>query len=343
MGCNIYSEGTLTLRNISVASSESSCPSGSMLDLSEGISTTMYCPLGWWVPPSPLNLPPMSFTGCPYQCAAGHYGNETIQTAATCNGECNGGGQYCPVGTGQPPLCPAGTYLPVGVAGLVKASCIPCAPGAYNPDEGGTRCLTCPAGKLSESIRSTECSNCPSGGFCSAEGAASLRQTFTPCPAGTFNPDGAQNSSASCQACAPGNANPIRGSYDPADCRNCSAGYVAAASGADFCEGCTAGKYQPDEGEQACVACEPGSYCPEGASAPLPCEEGSYSDATNLNRAGECTDTEAGHFAPTGNTEQTPCSAGTVQPRSKQPKCDKCAAGLAAVPHHGRVFARVGS
>ena len=230
-GCNIYSEGTLTLRNISVASSKSACPSGSMLNLGE--ATTIHCPLGWWVPPSPFALPPMNFTGCPYQCAAGHFGNTSQEKSATCTGECNGGGEYCPAGTAQPLLCPAGTYLPVKVAGLVEESCIPCAPGAYNPDEGGTRCLTCPAGKLSESVRSTECSDCPSGGFCSAEGAASLRQTFTPCPAGTFNPDGGQTSSAACQACRPGQANPIPGSSDPADCRNCSAGFVAAAAGFD--------------------------------------------------------------------------------------------------------------
>ena len=278
-GCNIYRSiqeeqqeeqlNTLTLRNISVASSESSCPSGSMLVLD--VATTFHCPLGWWVRSLPMVLPPMNFAGCPNKCAAGHFGNTSQEQSATCTGECDDGGVYCPAGSAQPRPCPAGAYLPVGVAGLAEESCIPCAPGAYNPDQGGTRCLTCPAGKLSESVRSTECSDCPSGGFCSAEGAASLRQTFTPCPTGTFNPDGGQKSNGACQACAPGRANPIPGSSDPANCRNCSAGFVAAASGAAFCDGCAAGKYQPNEGEQACVACEPGSYCPEGASAALPC------------------------------------------------------------------------
>ena len=111
--CNIYSFGTLTtltLRNISVASSESSCPSGSMLNLGE--DTTIHCPLGWWVPPPTLLLPPMNFTGCPYQCAAGHFGNTSQEESATCTGECNGGGEYCPAGTAQPLPCPAGTYLP---------------------------------------------------------------------------------------------------------------------------------------------------------------------------------------------------------------------------------------
>ena len=337
-GCEIYSaafvlfgldghalRNIVTLRNVSVASSSSSCPSNVMFDL--GPHTIIHCPLGLWVPPAPLVMSPMNFTGCPNKCAAGYYGNETIQTDATCSGKCDGGGQYCPDASVQPLRCPAGTYLPIGVAGLVEASCIPCAPGAYNPDEGGTHCLTCLAGKLSENVSSTECSDCPSGGYCPAKGAASLRQTFTPCPAGTFNPDGGQNSSASCQACATGKANPIPGSSEPTDCRNCSVGFVAGASGAAFCDGCTAGKYQANEGEPACVACEPGSYCPEDASAALPCKEGSYSISTNLTGPTECTLSDKGSFAPTGSTDQTKCSPGTVQPIAGKGVCDKCAAG----------------
>ena len=67
---------------------------------------------------------------------------------------------------------------------------------------------------------------------------------------------------------------------------------------------------------------------PRGRQDAAAVREGlSYSNATNLTSANECIDTDAGHFSPTGSTEQTPCSAGTVQPRSKQPKCDNCAAG----------------
>ena len=295
--------------------------------LTLGQSTTIHCPLGLWVLPSPFSLSRMNFTGCPYQCALGHYGNTSQEKDFTCSGECDRGGQYCPAATVQPLLCPAGTYLPVGVAGLAEASCIPCAPGAYNPDEGSASCLTCPAGKLSENVSSTKCSDCPRGGSCSAEAAASLRQTFTPCPAGTFNPYLGQKSSASCQACAPGKASTITGSSDPVDCRNCSAGFVAAASGAAFCDGCAAGKYQAGEGEQACVACEPGSFCPQGTSAALPCKEGSYSSATNLSSAGECTTTTPGFYASTGSTQQIKCSPGTVAPRAEMGACNRCAAG----------------
>jgi len=92
-----------------------------MLNL--GKYTTIHCPLGLWIPPSPLALPPMSFTGCPYPCALGHFGNTSLETDYTCSGKCDGGGNYCPAATTQPLLCPAGTYLPVGVAGLHHGTC----------------------------------------------------------------------------------------------------------------------------------------------------------------------------------------------------------------------------
>ena len=301
-GCNIKSIGTLTLRNMGVvASSESACPKGNMLNLAK--ATAIYCPLGLWIPPSPLSLPPMNFTGCPYQCAAGHFGNTSQETDYTCSGECNGGGKYCPTGTTQPLACPAGTYLPVGVAGLLEASCIPCAPGAFNPDEGGTRCLTCPAGKLSESVRSTECSDCPSGGFCSAEGAASLRQTFTPCPAGSFNADGGQTSNASCQACPPGQANPIPGSSDPANCRDCSPGTFQTVAGKAECDKCAAGKYQPFSGGSECIVCGAGNY----SSNVLSCEP--------------C---QVGEFCPAGSVVGTPCPLRYTTEGRGAEKLDDC-------------------
>ena len=321
-GCNIYSEqGTLTLRNISVASSESSCPSGSMLDL-QAKATTIYCPLGLWVPPSPLSLPPMNFTGCPYQCAAGRFGNTSQETDYTCTGACNGGGEYCPAGAAQPLPCPAGTYLPVGVAGLLEASCIPCAPGAYNPDEGGTRCLTCPAGKLSESVRSTECSDCPSGGFCSAEGAASLRQTFSPCPAGTFNPDGGQTSSAACQACPPGKANPIPGSSDPANCRDCSAGTFQPVAGKAACDKCVAGKYQPFLGGSECFVCGAGNYSSNVLSC-AKCSPGTYQPVAGKAACDKCA---AGKYQPfLGASECIVCGAGNYS--SNVLSCEPCQVG----------------
>ena len=53
-------------------------------------------------------------------------------------------------------------------------------------------CSPCPPGTLSESLNTTSCGPCPSGGYCTAEGAAALRQTYTPCDAGRLlaAPDG---------------------------------------------------------------------------------------------------------------------------------------------------------
>ncbi|MEC7000996.1 MAG: hypothetical protein VXX04_04070, partial [Actinomycetota bacterium] len=73
--------------------------------------------------------------------------------------------------------------------------------------------------------------------------------------------------------------------------------------------------------------CVAGSYCLLGAAAALPCEEGTYSDATNLTSVEECTVTEPGFFSPTGSTEQAPCAAGTYAPTSRSGACIKCVAG----------------
>jgi len=64
-----------------------------------------------------------------------------------------------------------------------------------------------------------------------------------------------------------------------------------------------------------------GSYCPERAAAPLPCQEGSYSSATNLTDAGECTDASPGYFATTGSNEQTACAKGSYTDAYGQGEC----------------------
>ena len=102
----------------------------------------------------------------------------------------------------------------------------------------------------------------------------------------------------------------------------CSPGTVQPDAGKATCDKCAAGTYQPDEGEQACITCKPGSYCPEGASAPLPCEEGTYSNETDLGSAGDCMPTTPGFHAPTGSTHQTKCNPGTFQSVAGKAECD---------------------
>ena len=48
----------------------------------------------------------------------------------------------------------------------------------------------------------------------------------------------------------------------------------------------------------ACDVCLAGHYCEAGASVALPCAAGSYSNATNLTSAGECTTCDAGAACP---------------------------------------------
>ena len=182
---------------------------------------------------------------------------------------------------------------------------------AYRPDEAEAINeqfpMACPPGVQGNSSDIKD----QSSPFCAGSCGAGFY-----CPLGTWQP----------VPCAVGRYS--RGGAKTAEeCPSCPAGSVANATGMGECTQCAAGTFQEEEGEQACAACKPGSFCPEGASAPLPCKEGSYSNATNLTDAKDCTETDPGHFAPTGSTEQTPCSAGTVQPQSKHPKCDNCAAG----------------
>ena len=53
-----------------------------------------------------------------------------------------------------------------------------------------------------------------------------------------------------------------------------------------------------------CKPCEQGYYCKEGASVALPCKAGTYTTATNLTSADECTNTSVGHYAAAGSKEQ---------------------------------------
>jgi hypothetical protein len=95
-----------------------------------------------------------------------------------------------------------------------------------------------------------------------------------------------------------------------------------------LCAGlCPAGYYCPAYATTEQIPCTQGHYCPEGASAPLPCKAGSYSTATSLTSAAECTPTEAGFYASTGSTEQTPCAAGTAVNYTGAARCAACLDG----------------
>ena len=342
------------VNNCNVTSSSSSCQ-----------PTTFNQPCDWQNSPAllgetvyvlPLGPHDLDY---PFVCAAGVLGSNgsltSQQTSAICAGLCPAGFTCGTEATVAPAACPKGHYCPKGTS--VALPCLPgsysdsvsltsagectetdaghfaptgstnqtaCSPGTVAPNASMSACLKCEAGTFQATPGQLACGPCTPGSYC-AEGAAAA----LPCKAGTYQNETTlqlnlpMTGPDDCLECPPGSACGT-GAVEPG---KCSPGTVQPDAGKGTCDKCAAGKYQPDEGEQACVACEPGSFCSKGASAALPCKEGSYSSSTSLTSASECTETEAGHFAPTGSTQQTPCSPGTAASTKGQGTCVPCAAG----------------
>lgn len=159
-----------------------------------------------------------------FECAAGYYGNSHTHRTQKCAGACPAG-HYCSPGTGathfpQPTPCPPGYFLDPSAPGTSFYSCTPCAPGQYGPTwaRSATSCIACPAGKLSEDLAAWACADCPVGGYCGSTGAASLRQTFTSCPAGKYNPTTGASDVSVCLGCPAGTYNSVPGSSSSTAC-----------------------------------------------------------------------------------------------------------------------------
>ena len=88
-----------------------------------------------------------------------------------------------------------------------------------------------------------------------------------PCQSGNFAPAG----STHCQACPVGS-----------ECRSAKLGSHVP---------CSNGSYSLAENSTSCSECPAGSKCPDGAAAPVECENGSYSNAG----ATQCIECPAGH------------------------------------------------
>lgn len=63
-------------------------------------------------------------------------------------------------------------------------------------------------------------------------------------------------------------------------CTECPVGYYADAAQLKECSICPAGKFSASVGSGNCTVCTVGDFCPEGASAPQPCDAGRYGDTT---------------------------------------------------------------
>ena len=168
-----------------------------------------------------------------------------------------------------------------------------CAPGTYQPSQGGR-----------------ECNNASSGHFVSGSGGVSQEQ----CSPGSYQPSTGQTH---CFVATPGYYVSGNGasSQTPA-----SPGYFVSASGATSQIPCSPGTYQPSLGQTSCDDANPGHYVANsGQSSQIQCSSGTYQP---YFRQTSCIDADPGHYVPgSAATNQTQCSPGSYQPNSGQNSC----------------------
>lgn len=75
-----------------------------------------------------------------------------------------------------------------------------------------------------------------------------------------------------------------------------------------MCTPCPAGTYQSARNATQCEPCQAGSYCPKGVAFPLPCTDGTFSDAIGLASPLDCAPCPDGFWCNTG--KRYPCGVG---------------------------------
>ena len=236
-----------------------------------------------------------NFTGCPFQCPKGTFGpGGATDVLRAIDSGCAVGCESCPAGAvcdalglPAPIICTAGHYNP-DLGSQTSGSCRPCESGSFQTETGATACNGCAAGSFARHKGSTACQQCAAGGYCEEVGASSA-SVFELCPPGTWSRTVGLNSSEGCHPCGAATYQPITGASSSDACLPCPQGTASAGLGMRFCSPCPGGRFQNSTGGLACEQCMEGSYCPEGAANPFPCSRGTYSTATNLTSAIECT------------------------------------------------------
>ncbi len=333
------------------------CPPGIVGDSLETLAQTrptcarpcpaqFYCPAGTV---QPLPCAPGSYCprgiSWPLPCLPGSFSNATNLASAS---ECT--------------LSEPGFYASTG-----SVSQSPCAKGTFNHASRSGSCEQCPAGKYQGSVGQTACSTCPSGSYCEVGSTAHIKcdagtfqdeagqSSCSACPSGFACAAGASlpilclagskaNAASNASVCVLCLAGEYQDQTQQTSCRACEAGYSCAqgathmtpcAKGSftsasmlkDVCEPCIAGEFQLSERQTACSPCPAGSYCPTGAAAALPCDAGTYSNATKLTSPSDCMSAEVGFYAPAGSTVQFPCRPGTYSPMGGMADCLPCPGG----------------
>ena len=201
-----------------------------------------------------------------------------------------------------------------------NGKCIACSKGTYKPDGSLSECLNCPPDSYQPSTSAIDCLQCTPGYYC-AEGAV----LALPCPGGTrMNKSLAvMTREEDCIVCPIGTACPV-GSEKAIPC---GAGTYSDIERQASCRSCAPGSFADAEGATACKQCEAGGYCPRGASIPLPCKAGFFSDRNNLSLASQCERCLVGYACTTGSIESAPCSPGSIAPTIGLATCQPCQPG----------------
>ena len=307
------------------------CPTGAYCP--QGSSLPVLCPAGYYS--SSTQASDISTcVKCPsgYLCDRSGIGDYT-------NFPCIPG-SYCPSGTLVAIPSVAGFYSPGSYAGTTSdlVSC----PGGYYCQSNSTGYIMCTLGTYCP-LRSSSQSNCPNGYFCDyhcadpqtcpvgwyCSGYPNNNYTETPpilcgegtlcnittsktgssvnykgaitpwgCPAGYYAKMARSFKSPnySCYSCPAGTYSNISST----NCTYCNAGYICLGNSTKA----TPTNRTTDKG----YACGPGYYCPMGATSPVPCPPGTYSDQKILTSISQC----------------IACPSGTYNRFSGVTTCNKC-------------------
>ena len=327
------------------------CPAGTYnpSNNSDNINDCLLCPPGMYCQVDGLSVP----SGV---CDGGYYCSNSSTTATpvateidnvtnplsvydSCpyftlqsNGDRCPIGFFCPQGSAEPTICPAGMFC--GRIGLVMPEGLCdagyyCDEGSIDPQERpcsvGHYCLEgtdvevdCPPGTFSNRTHNqnvTDCFSCTPGMFCSGR---ELTEPSGYCSAGYYCPAGQSTSTPELYMCTPGHFCP-EGTPEQL---GCPSGYYQQHSRKSVCDVCPEGYYcnayndyndsyvvdlgdglfvnysRSQLGVSTPVLCPEGSYCPNEtryATENL-CPLGTFSNTTGLSSNDQCTMCLAGKY-----------------------------------------------
>ena len=265
------------------------CPSGTFC--ASGSQLPERCPAGFYQP----NPGRSSCLSCP----SGFYCDpEPVTTIDVVSGVTIGvvepilclPGYYCPEETmfARQYPCPSGTYSnTTGLHSVV--GCTSCPEGDYCGDEGlleptgdcspGYFCVI--NASISQPTDGVTGNVCPKGKYC-PEGVS----FGIPCPVGTFNNRTGNTNISECTSCLPGHYCDTEGLVEPSE--RCVAGYYCVSGAVRA----TPTNLMMEGGE----ICPPGHVCPTGAATPIPCDVGFYQPNLQAQNMSACLPCEPGSY-----------------------------------------------